>query len=242
MTDKKMSVFKRLQVGVKTTFGMKELTPEQKTERERKKREERAFKQAIAEKEREAYQMAYQKELIRQRQLYAQQKEQESIARAMVKARQDVQVTAQPKKKLNWYLTAPARTVNKVFPMPPPAVQKQLDLSLRALTRGGDIMSYPATPKAKKKVTRVSSPVNSWIAKEIGAYPLSAQALEYKLKKHHKKRQHLKGLGTKGVSVVIDGTQITLQTPQKTKSVKHRLLKKKLKPKVKQFSDDFWKL
>jgi hypothetical protein len=86
-----MSVFQRLGKGVKTTFGIKDLTPQQQAETQKKKAEAQAYKQILSAKEKEAMQMAYQQELIRQRQVYSQEKQTEAVARGMARARTEVQ-------------------------------------------------------------------------------------------------------------------------------------------------------
>ena len=102
------------------------------------------------------------------------------------------------------------------------------------------------------------SPQDTWMSRELGgmvAPQFSAQAIEHKLIQHHKKHHphHLKHLGTQkgGVSVIIDGTQITLAKPQTSsrgssrKRIRHLKLKHKLKaPKqqANQLNNLFWKL
>lgn len=147
----KMTIFSRLGKGIKTTFGIRDLTPQQKVEQQKKQEEQKAYKEIISARQKQAWQMAYQQELARQRQLYGKQREKEAIARGMTKAQQEVQAMGQPKERFGW-LTAPARALQKIMPAPPSKVQKQLDFSLGNLTEQGTAVWGTSTPSKQKKL------------------------------------------------------------------------------------------
>lgn len=196
MANKKKTIFERAKAGVKTTFGIRDLTPQQKVEIEKKRKETQAYKQMISERQKQAWQIAYRQELTKQRQLYAKQKEREAIQRGITKAQQEIQVMAQPKEKFAW-LTAPARAIEKAMPKPSPKIQKQLDVSLREIIGGGAPVTKRTTfqgmifgapskqPKQKRgKQQKIDISAGLWdIPLEKPIKHFTAQAMEHKLKK-----------------------------------------------------------
>jgi hypothetical protein len=145
-----MGIIKRIEQGVKTTFGIKDLTPQEKVAKQeaiikqqqeiiKRKKEEQSYKEIISQRQKEAWQVAYQQELARQRSLYAEQQEKDTQARAMSKARQDVWQQNQPQQ--NRFVSALAsgmKSVGKfqqgvanIFPAPPQSVQQDLAKSIR---------------------------------------------------------------------------------------------------------------
>lgn len=240
-TTSKKGFFQKLGAGVKTTFGIRDLTPQQKSEVEQRKKEERAYRQVISERQKQAWQGAYKEELAKQRRLYARQKEQEAIQKGMAKAKAEVQGLSKPRQ---------AGFFGKVSAFGE-AMEKQLIAQQHSQKSG-------ANPNVKPMgfqdiILGTPKKVDSWTAKQLGmAYP-SAQAMEHKLIKYHKKKEHLKKLGTQegGVTIAVNGTQITLApkgTARKTSSkrvrhLKHRIkFKKSPKQKSQQFGEMFWKM
>jgi len=141
---KKINVFQRVGKGVKMTFGIKDITPEQKAEKEQKKKEEQAYRQEISARQKQAWQTTYKTELVKQRNLYAEQQDKEIMARARAKAKADVQAYAQPKSKVGFFGKVTSE-LGKAFPVPSPKVQAQLDKSIGLLSGTGTrtIMKIP---------------------------------------------------------------------------------------------------
>jgi len=147
MTNKKIGLFKRVGKGVKMTFGIKGMTPKQKEEREQKKKEEQAYRQEISARQKKAWQTTYQAELLKQRNLYAEEKEKETMARARAKAKADVIAYSQPKSKFG-FLGKVTSELKKSFPQPSPKVQAQLNKSISLLS-GTDARAITKHPKVK---------------------------------------------------------------------------------------------
>lgn len=262
------NIFERVKQGVKTTFGIKELTPQQKADNLAKQKSENEYRQKISESQKQAWQMAYQQELIRQRQLNEEIKDKEAIARGMAKARQEVQSMNAPKQtwlgKTMAGVTKFQQGVGKIFPAPPSNAQTRLkqsmsnsaDITLGAPSGWGGMgqpqqygrRTYGRARTRQPKMTAQQS----WLARETGGmvqpYSYSAQAIGQRLHKRHK--PHLKHLGTSkgGVSVVVNGTEIRLNpATSKVKSGRRvRHLKNKLKYRnqqpANQLGDMVWKL
>lgn len=167
--------------GIKTTFHIKDLTPQQKEEIAKKKKEEQAYKQILEERKKAAYQEAYQKELAHQRQLYVQRQEKESMARAMSRAKQEVEAMSKPKQKLSW-LSAPANIINKYLPPPPAKVQKQLTASLSALSK-------QSPPKVKPHLKSLGTPQGG-----IDVDLMGTQVVMNKKTKSKKKKDELNSM------------------------------------------------
>lgn len=238
------NIFKRIGTGIKTTFHIKDLTPEQKTEREKKATREKSYKQEISKIKEASWQKAYEQEYQRQTLLYAEQQQKEGMSRGIARARQEVQAFGQPKQ--SWMgrtmgvIGKFQQGVGKVFPAPPSDAQARLQASMGGATdiALGQPMGmgqpraygrrYGRTPRYARTPNVTGS--NDWVSRETGgivqAYPYSAQALGNKLRKRHK--HHLKHLGTAkgGTSVRINGTTITLAgkpSGERTKHLKHRI-------------------
>ena len=223
---KKLSVFERAKVGVRTTFGIKELSPEQKADVERKRKEEQAYKQEITRLEKEAWQKVYQQEHQKQILIYAEKRQREAMARGVSKAQQEVEAMGKPKQKLAW-LSAPANALAKAMPTPSPKVQQQLDFSLKVLSGGAENVFGGA--KQSKKISSMGT--GMW-------------DLPIKSSNNH---TGLKQLGTArgGVNVDINsnGEIILAGTGKKSRSRRVKNLKHKLKAKPQsQVGDMFWKL
>ena len=252
-----MSVFEKLGQGIRTTFHIKDLTPEQKAEAEKKKVEAQAYKQAISEREKQVWQSAYQQELLKQRQLYAEQQDKLTIARGMSKAQSEVQAMSKPKQTFFGALTS---QLGGALPRQQSPLQQMAFGTQRRIVKTkkgyyqqpqqamGGTWDIPLGRSAGTQTYRKGKQTKpDWVTRELGGVvaPYSAQALEHQLKKHHK--HHLKHLGTEkgGVTIAVNGTQITL-APQKKGSKRIRHLKRKLKfvPKQQsqQFRDMVWKL
>jgi len=239
-TTSKKGFFQKLGAGVKTTFGIKDLTPQQKEEISKRKKEEQAYRQVISERQKQAWQVAYKEELAQQRKLYAEQKEKEARQRGVARARTEMQTMSKPRQ---------AGFFGKISAFGE-AMEKQLIAQQHSQKSG-------ANPNVKPMgfqdiVLGTPKKVDSWTAKQLGmAYP-SAQAMEHKLVKYHSKREHLKKLGTQegGVTIAVNGTQITLapkRTAKKTsgkrvRHLKHKIKFKKSPKQSNQFGEMFWKM
>jgi len=129
--------FQSIGKGIKTLVVGKEKTPEEKEEIEKKRKEEQAYKQIISERQKQAWKQTYEQELARQRRLYAEKKEKETITRAMTKAQQDVANYNKPKPSLlsSFVGTFPKPTNSGLWdiPMGRPVVQQRYPYSAQAI-------------------------------------------------------------------------------------------------------------
>jgi len=207
-----MNIFQKVKQGIKTTFHIKDLTPEQKAEREKMQNRKKAYTQEISELQKEAWKKAYEKEQQKQILLYAARQQEASSIKARAKAEQDVNTMFAPKQGGGWAVRTFQQIgkfqqgVSKLFPTPPAKVQDALN---RSMGLGGT---------SKKAKPFVDMNAGMW------DIPLGGQ-------QQSTNKKHIKHLGTKtaGVNVELNGLNF-------------KLSKKKGKQKRSADMDMFWKL
>lgn len=230
----KMNVFERAKAGVRTTFGIKELSPQEKERLKTKQEQDKAYKQEISNIQKQAWQKAYEEEHRKQILLFAGKQRELAMARGRAKAQQEVEAMGKPKQKLAW-LSGPANALQKAMPAPSPKVQQQLDLSLGMLTGAKTATSRQPSFDDFVFGSRKQTKQNKISSMDAGTWDLPMR----------KPSNALQKLGTPsgGVNVDIDSNGEIILASRKSKNKRIKNLKTKLKsPKQPQSGDMFWKL